>query len=66
MKNRGNRTPRFSERHTQLADEVITREYSNPKQQTRWSAYGVFALECERCGIVAPSYEWFAKRILIT
>jgi transposase InsO family protein len=63
MKNRGNRTPRFSERHNQLADEVITREYSNPKQQTKWSSYGVFALECERCGIVAPSYEWFVKRI---
>ncbi|HWD93694.1 MAG TPA: Mu transposase C-terminal domain-containing protein [Verrucomicrobiae bacterium] len=63
MKNRGNRTPRFSERHNQLADEVITREYSNPKQQTKWSSYGVFAVECERCGIVAPSYEWFAKRI---
>ncbi len=62
-KNRGNRSPRFSERHHQLADEVIAREYANPKQQTKWSAYGVFAVDCERCGIGAPSYEWFAKRI---
>ncbi len=37
--------------------------YRNPKAQTKWAAYGVFAVECERCGIVAPSYEWFAKRI---
>lgn len=63
IKNRGNRNPRFSDRHHQLADEVIEREYCNPKQQTKWSAYGVFAVECERSGIVTPSYEWFAKRI---
>jgi transposase InsO family protein len=63
IKNRGNRTPRYSDRHLQFADEVINREYNNHKQPTKWSAYGVFALECERCGIVTPSYEWFAKRI---
>lgn len=63
IKNRGNRTPRFSQRHHELADEVIDREYCNPKQQTKWSAYGVFAVECERSSIVTPSYEWFAKRI---
>jgi transposase InsO family protein len=63
IKNRGNRMPRFSDRHRELADEVIGREYCDPKQQTKWSAYGVFALECDRCGMVAPSYEWFARRI---
>lgn len=63
IKNRGNRSPRFSDHHHQLADEVIDREYCNPKQQTKWSAYGVFAVKCERSGIVTPSYEWFAKRI---
>ena len=63
IKNRGNRTPRFSERHHQLADEVIGREYCNPKQQTKWSAYGVFEVECQKCGIIVPSYEWFVVRI---
>ena len=54
MKNRGNREPRFPRRHYELADEVIQREYCNAKQQTRWSVYGVFGLECERQGLTAP------------
>ncbi len=59
----GNQHPRLPLQVYEIAGQVITEVYMNPKRVTKMFTYGRFADKCQDAGLPAPSYAWFARVI---
>lgn len=59
----GNHEPKLPADTRQLTDEFIDNKYETLKQQGMFSVYAILKKECEKRGIIVPSYKTFAKMV---
>lgn len=62
-KNRGNYERKLPSETIQLMNKYIGDEYGIYKQKTRFVVYGQFVNECEKEGILEPTYKTFCQEI---
>lgn len=60
---RGNRTPRLSEKVQALLEESIRTDYETLKQKNRLTCWEALKLRCEQQELKAPSYVTFCKAV---
>lgn len=60
---RGNRTPRLSEKAQALLEEAILKDYETLKQKTRYASWMKLKHTCDEQGVAAPSYVTFCKAV---
>lgn len=62
-KGRGNRLPKLPPQTHELSDAYVENAYETSKQSTAYSIWTQLRFECERQGIIYPSYQSFILRV---
>ncbi len=62
-KMKGNRTNKLPDESLEIANEFIENDYETKKQKSRFAVYGALLNECEKRGLLAPSYKTFCNMI---